>query len=148
MKHIARILVGAILAFASICLAVWFLGILAVHSPLLLAWWKTHPSLVFFASEAIAFLPFVALLGVTLAKLFATSPVPKATLKAMLSVAVALAVSYAGTLGDPQLLISTLRESSGLVLAFLLGVPAVAFLAGRMWSNNRFERSRVGSSVS
>jgi hypothetical protein len=124
--------------------SVLLFGILAVRSPFPITWWKTHPYLVILGSEAIAYLPCVLLLGVILGKMFDASPVRNS----LLVTAIALAVAFAGSLDDPKVLLATLRESPEFAASFLIGVPVVAFLVSRMWSNNRLERSRAEAPLS
>jgi hypothetical protein len=136
MKRYGLILIGAALALGGMALAVRVYTHLLVHSPFSLGAWKTHSSLLFYASEMIAFVPFILLLGIIFWHLFSSRRI----LHSFFSVLVALLVSIAAALDDPRAIVGVLTEMPEFWVTYLLGVPGVVYVFDRLRSNYRLER--------
>ena len=127
---------GAFLGVVLMSVAIFFVERLASWAPFPLSLWRTHIVVVIYASEAIAFLPIALLLGVMMTKIFASSRV----MNALMSMAIALAIGFVGSLAEQQATLASLVEMPELAAAFLVGVPAVVLVLERLQSNHRLRR--------
>jgi hypothetical protein len=143
VNRVFRVLIGAFLGVVLMSVAVYVVRLLAASSPFPLSLWRTRVVVVLYASEAIAFLPIALVLGVVMTRIFASSRVTNA----VISMAIALAIGFIGSLTEQQATLSSLAEMPGLAAAFLVGVPAVVLVLERLRSNKLYAvpRERKGS---
>ena len=99
--------------------------------------WKYHPILVTVGFEALAFLPFVVLIGYLLSRLHARRPIADS----LGSVGLATAIFLNGPLTDPKTLMPTLRLTWEVILLFLVGPILVVAASRARPSNYRLERT-------
>jgi hypothetical protein len=116
--------------YLSACVAVFALGYVAVLS-------NPCCSLPFPLYSLAVFAPFVLLSAVLLERLFPVRPVLLSALSALVN---ALVQSGEIALESPHNTLEILRDTSGLLLIFLLGVPAAVYAIRHLRSNQRLER--------
>lgn len=127
MTRLFRILIGTFLGIVMMSVAVYLVERLAMWAPFPMRLWRTHPILVSGACEAIAFAPTALLLGIVLNTIFQSSRI----VNSILSMAIALALGFAGSLIEQHVTLASLVEMPGLAIAFLVGVPAIVSILER-----------------
>jgi hypothetical protein len=140
LSLLAGVLLGAVLGFVFIWLAVTFYGLLAVWSPYSMGWWKHHIRAVMIGSQLLAVIPCVVLLGLLLNRVYKARPV----LCSAMSMSVVLLAIYADTLWTPDLVGPTIRLTWNLFLPFLIGPPLVVFLMRTARTNSRSRDALTG----
>jgi F0F1-type ATP synthase assembly protein I len=133
LRLLAGVLLGAVIGFVFVWVAVTFYGLLAVWSPYSIGWWKHHIRAVMIGSQLLAVIPCVVILGLLLNRLYKTRPV----LSAATSMSVVILAIYADTLWTPDLVGPTIRLTWNLFLPFLIGPPLVVYLMRTVRSNSR-----------
>ena len=128
MKHIARILFGALLGFIAMLGGVAVFSALAVWSPFSTGWWIEHPSVVINASEVLAFTPFVLATAFLMRRLFSTSPV----LSAFISMVLAVLANDVADWTNPHELVSGMMKAWLITVSFVVGVPVAVWISGRI----------------
>jgi hypothetical protein len=123
-----QILAGTLLALVLMWAATLIYGLLQFWSLGHPLWWKFSPSLVDTASEIAAFGPCLLLLGFLLTKLYRGFSVTSA----FASMAIALLLTVADSLDEPQLILSMVRLTWPMLLTFLVGPPTIVFALGRL----------------
>lgn len=103
-------------------------------------WWNSHYRIMMGATECIAVIPFLLLLGFIFGKLFARSPAAHA----FASMVTTIAIIFVVTLPDPGAVLIMFRAGPEFFVAFLMGTPVATFLIERVRSRRleRLERNQ------
>ena len=138
MRHTARLLAGIVIGASILWVSTMLLALLAVWSPFPIGWWRRYPHVVIVGSEAIVTLPAIIALAIIFTKLFST----RAPLKAFISMALGVVVTFADTVRHPELIIPTAQSIWPYFLPYVIGPSLFIYVLFAMRSNYRIERPR------
>ncbi len=136
MKRVLLVLLGTVLGYVAMVVAIYAWGLIAVWSPFPRSMWASHGSFVTTASAGLAFAPFVALLVFALVALFKEHAVANSTI----SMGFVTLIGNAPGSHSPGELLASITDAWWLTAIFLIGVPLLVWLLQTLRSNQRLER--------